>query len=539
MGYQSIGAASTGGSNGTTSVAVNMPSGITAGDLLIGVFDRLTNGSSSATTASGWTLLDTRHDVAGGQGLQMDVWAKAAAGSDTLTFGHAGTSGRIQARALRFDGLNAAAWIAAAVASPSTYLAWTLKPGTNTTTIALSVTAVGGEIGFYAGGDPYTSSWTTDGGSDSERSDALNGSSNTSLATYTTPALTAGSVSRTITSSANQQLGVGVFVLVPQRTAVTKTFAPSWDVRSSVAQTIAPRWDVRASVAKTFTPLWNIRAPILKTYAPRWDVRATVGKTLTPLWDVHTVVVSGLSPRWDVHEVVGLTFSPRWDVRGAVAATFAPLWDVRQLVAQTLAARWDVREAIVKSFDIRWDVEADAELAPVLAQFPIAWDVRAGVTATYAPRWDVRAAVTKTFGPSWDVRAAVAATFAPTWDVRAVVAQTLAPRWDVRVTVTVTFAPAWGIRQIVTRTVPISWDVRGLVVASLPIAWAVRAEVLRQLLLRWDVESDYVPEPFPPILTLAGSGDTLTLVGESATPLTLTGTVPALTLEVAVADQTG
>jgi hypothetical protein len=71
---------STGGTNANSGVAQNMPSGITAGDLLIAF---AANDENDTLSASGWTSITNK--LVSGFNVRLTVFAKIATGGDTMT----------------------------------------------------------------------------------------------------------------------------------------------------------------------------------------------------------------------------------------------------------------------------------------------------------------------------------------------------------------------------------------------------------------------------------------------------------------------
>lgn len=77
--YESV--ATTESAADVTSLVCNMPSGITAGDVLVAI---VTADGSQTISASGWTALTANQTLSGSGATARAFW-KVAAGSDTLT----------------------------------------------------------------------------------------------------------------------------------------------------------------------------------------------------------------------------------------------------------------------------------------------------------------------------------------------------------------------------------------------------------------------------------------------------------------------
>ncbi len=78
--YESF--AQTANSADATSMVCNMPSGITAGDVLVALV--IADGSATITAPGDWSTLSANQAISGGGGVCRAFW-KVAAGSDTLT----------------------------------------------------------------------------------------------------------------------------------------------------------------------------------------------------------------------------------------------------------------------------------------------------------------------------------------------------------------------------------------------------------------------------------------------------------------------
>lgn len=98
-------------SNGTTTLAASMPSGVQAGDQLLAVVAVVTGANTDApfsTVPSGWSRIGGQYDAGPAQGIRVDLFQRTATGSEaaSYTWGAPAVYGHITASILAYRGAN-------------------------------------------------------------------------------------------------------------------------------------------------------------------------------------------------------------------------------------------------------------------------------------------------------------------------------------------------------------------------------------------------------------------------------------------------
>lgn len=211
--------------NGTW--ALNAPSGVQAGDLLLAIFFGGVSGQNVAPTASGWTSAVTPAND--GAGSSIAVMYRIATGTDAYTFTHGGATPGGWARVTRISGVD--------TTTPIDAIATNVVSSASATHATASITTTVNNAHVWAAftaSDSSFQTWTPNPGSEqfwNERFDAdTSQGPSGSLATAEIKnkrQLTAGAISTSSVRSGTAKTGVNVILAVRPTTTVTAVnFSP-------------------------------------------------------------------------------------------------------------------------------------------------------------------------------------------------------------------------------------------------------------------------------------------------------------------------
>lgn len=118
----------------STSIVIDMPAGIQAGDYLIAFIHHQDSGSSSDFSASGWSRIGATFIASDVDSRVTGMYAKVATGSETATtFGGISSGSRVVGFAAAFTGVD--------TASPVAYSSGWTKSSTTSTTLSIAADA--------------------------------------------------------------------------------------------------------------------------------------------------------------------------------------------------------------------------------------------------------------------------------------------------------------------------------------------------------------------------------------------------------------
>ena len=473
------GAAGT-GANGTTSVAVPYPSGITAGQMLVMAFSSGSTGNSVPATPSGWTAPANNSFAStdGTWGLdtgprRMTVFTRVADGSESgnVTVTIAGdTNNSCRGTIHRFT------------KSQSSYT-WDVvcHGGADSTSgTGFSVTA-GAAISFAPGDHLLIAvSQRVDSATQSAQSITASGITFGTRTNRATTAVTTGHDHRHVVDTVPVSSG-------------SASVAPVWAYTASAAcsggcvfvrlREIPPTADVaQVSFFEFEVPQGSGASSVSADLDARWALLNTAQADADLRWGQLNAAQSDLDARWSILVGVQSDADLRWQMAGSVSADLDARWSLLNAAASDADLRWSLLNAAQSDLDARWSI-----LAGVQSDADLRWQMAGSVASDLDARWSLLNTAQADADLRWSLLNAAQADVDVRWSALAAAQADADLRWQMAGSVSADLDARWALLNAAQADADLRWGLLNAAQSDLDARWSILAGVQSDADLRWQV----------------------------------------------------
>ena len=391
MAFPVIETSNTTADTSSTSVTVNMPASISAGDLLIVICAQDAVGTITQSGGSDWTKLEQTNE--GGSQVSQAMFAKIAAGGDSLTLTST-DSQDMACVAIRITG-HGVSNVSTDITRGTPATGTDASPNPPNCNPAVAKDFLWIEC-FAADDDDDTTPYESANYTAVAQIQSANSASS---------CLCAVAFRNLNTSSENP----GVMALNATEEWIAQTLAISPASTSQVTQT----WSLRHDLSSSISQLWNLRHDLSSQILQTWSLRHDLSSSISQLWNLRHDLNSSILQTWNLRHDLAAQIEQIWNLRHDLSSSITQIWNIRHDLGSAISQIWDLRHDLSSSVLQAWFLRHD--LSGTISR---TWSLRHDLNSSILQTWNLRHDLTNSLNQVWTLRYDLVNSVSQTWSLR-------------------------------------------------------------------------------------------------------------------------